>query len=65
MYNSLSCFGSTKSGAPLIKSVAFCVFGNAITSLIDSAPAKIDAILSTPKAIPPCGGVPYFNASTK
>ena len=36
MRSSFSCFASTTSGAPLISSLAFCTFGNAITSRMES-----------------------------
>ena len=39
--------------------------GNAIKSLIFSCPPIIAHNRSNPKAIPPCGGAPYSNASIK
>ena len=38
--------------------IAFCVFGKAITSLIDSSPINNAHNLSNPIARPPCGGAP-------
>src|SRR5208282_4580153 len=63
--SSFSWRGSTSDGAPLIGSTALCVLGNAITSRSDSAPHSIMQIRSTPNAIPPCGGAPYFSASSR
>ena len=45
-------------GAPVNRSPPLAVFGNAITSRIDSAPAKSEHNLSSPSAIPPWGGGP-------
>src|SRR5208282_3195537 len=56
--SSLSCRGSTSDGAPLIRSTALPVFGNARTSRNESVPHSIIHSRSTPKAHPPCGGAP-------
>ena len=48
-----------------MRSVPFCVFGKAMTSRIGPTPQRSAARRSTPKAIPPCGGVPYWSASRK
>ncbi len=53
IFSSFNCFSSTSDGEPSIKDSAFFVFGNAITSLIDSFPVNIATILSIPKAMPP------------
>ena len=50
---SLSCFSSTLEGALLRGQTAFWVFGNAMTSLIDDAPASIITKRSSPRAMPP------------
>ena len=63
--NSSNCFLETILGASDIKHDADAVLGNAITSLILSVLDNNIVNLSNPRAIPPCGGVPYFNASTK
>ena len=60
---SLSCSLFISLGAPIIKSSASPVFGKAITSRIDGSFCKIATKRSIPKAIPPCGGAPYLNAS--
>ena len=41
------------------------VLGKAITSRIDSAPARRAQIRSQPKAMPPWGGAPYWKASSR
>src|SRR5262247_687120 len=48
-------------GAPVNGSLPDAVFGNAITSRIDSAPASSAHIRSNPNAIPPCGGGPMVH----
>ena len=58
IFRSRSCSGSTREGAEVIRSLARCVFGNAITSRIDSVSAASMATLSIPNAMPPCGGAP-------
>ena len=58
-----SCSASTKSGALVIKSDASRTFGKAITSRRESAPSSCITRRSSPKANPPCGGVPYLKAS--
>ena len=45
-------------GAPVNGSPPLAVFGNAITSRIDWAPASSAHRRSIPNAIPPCGGGP-------
>ena len=57
--SSMSCSMLTFEGASVIASVAFWVFGKAMTSRIDGAPVMIMIRRSKPKAMPPCGGVPY------
>ena len=52
-------------GASISRSCPRCVFGNAITSRIESAPAIIATMRSRPKAMPPCGGAPYCSASSR
>ena len=52
-------------GAPVIRHCAVVVFGKAMTSRIDSVPAISAAMRSMPKAMPPCGGAPYFSASSR
>lgn len=61
---SRNCFGSTGAGDSVMRSVAFAVFGNAITSRIEGVPHRIAIKRSKPRAIPPCGGAPYLNASS-
>src|SRR5258708_5595738 len=63
--SSRSCFSSTGLGAPTSRSCARCVFGKAITSRIDSAPAISATRRSRPKAMPPCGGAPYCRLSSR
>ena len=63
--SSLSWSGLTSEGASLMRQAAFSVFGKAMTSRIDSAPAMIMIRRSRPKAIPPWGGAPYCKASRK
>src|SRR5471032_267679 len=65
MWSSRSCFASTGDGALAIRSTALAVFGKAITSRIDDSPARMATIRSRPRAMPPCGGVPYSSASRK
>src|SRR3989338_2371761 len=65
MCNSCNCFSLTSLGAFSINDSAALFLGNAMTSLIDSLPVIIATILSKPRAIPPWGGVPYLNASSK
>ena len=54
-----------RSGASVSGSAAVCVFGNAITSRMLSAPAISIASRSSPKAMPPCGGQPKRSASSR
>ena len=63
--SSLSCLASTGAGAPVIRSRAFWFLGNAITSRMFAVPDRIIAIRSSPIAMPPCGGAPYFSASSR
>ena len=63
--SSLSCLSSTSPGASVMRSVARCVFGKAMASRILSRPPKSMTTLSIPKAIPPCGGAPYWRASRR
>ena len=65
MCSSSSWRRATGPGASVMRSVPFCVFGNAITSRSDSAPHRSIARRSTPAAMPPCGGGPYLNASSR
>jgi len=51
--SSFSCLSLTCDGASVIKQVAFCVFGKAIASRIDSIPQISITNLSRPSAIPP------------
>ena len=62
---SASCCESTAAGAPVSGSEPEAVFGNAITSRIESRPARIATIRSIPSARPPCGGAPYLSASSR
>jgi filamentous hemagglutinin family protein len=55
----------TGDGAPVIRSLAFCVFGKAITSRIESRPPKSITQRSIPSAMPPCGGAPLRRASRR
>ncbi len=55
---SLRCAGVIGVGAPVNGSPPLAVFGKAITSRIDCAPASKAHKRSIPKAIPPCGGGP-------
>ena len=52
-------------GASHMRSTAWVVFGNGMTSRIDDSPASRAQIRSSPSARPPCGGVPYSSASRK
>ena len=52
-------------GASVMRSVPFCVFGKAMTSRSESAPHRSIASRSMPNAMPPCGGGPYLNASSR
>ena len=62
---SASCAVSTPAGAPVSGSEPEAVFGNAITSRIESRLARIATIRSMPSASPPCGGAPYLSASSR
>src|ERR671915_1707792 len=63
--SSLSWRSSTCAGAPVSGSAPLAAFGKAITSRIDSRPASRATMRSIPNAIPPCGGAPYVNASSR
>src|SRR5260221_9612516 len=63
--SSWSCFSVTVPGAPVIRSMPLFVFGKAITSRIDADPVRIVMSLSTPRAIPPCGGAPMRSADRR
>ncbi len=63
--SSLSCSFSTDEGASIITSRPALFLGKAIQSRMLSNPAKIETNRSNPKAIPPCGGAPYWKASIK
>src|SRR5262249_26210773 len=65
MNSSSSWRRSTGVGASVMRSVPFWVLGKAITSRSDSAPHRSMVNRSTPNAIPPCGGGPYLNASSR
>lgn len=58
MERSWSCFGSTSEGVLVSAHCAVVVFGKAITSLMELAPASIITILSNPLAIPPANNIP-------
>lgn len=58
IFNSFSCLFETSDGAPIIRSFASPVFGNAITSRMFASPCKSITIRSIPGANPPCGGAP-------
>ena len=57
------CPGSGIDGASSIGSVPDWVFGKAMTSRMFVWRARSAAQRSMPRAIPPCGGAPYSNAS--
>src|SRR5438445_509639 len=52
-------------GASVIRHAARCVFGNAMTSRMESAPARSITSRSNPMAMPPCGGAPNDRASSR
>src|SRR4029079_3944821 len=56
--SSCNCASGTMEGASVIRSWAVEVFGNAMTSRIESVPAISAAMRSMPNAMPPCGGAP-------
>ena len=62
---SLRCAAVIGVGAPVSGSDPEAVFGKAITSRIVSAPASSMITRSQPKAMPPCGGGPNLNASSR
>src|SRR5262249_8471731 len=53
-----SCSGKTEAGAFVMRSMPEVVFGNAMTSRSDDAPAAIAQMRSRPRAMPPWGGAP-------
>jgi hypothetical protein len=55
---SLRCAGVMGVGAPVNGSPPLAVFGNAITSRIESEPERSAHTRSIPSAIPPWGGGP-------
>src|ERR1035437_5682672 len=59
------CAGVMDVGAPVSGSSPEAALGKAITSLIDSTPASSIMPRSHPNALPPCGGGPYLNASSR
>ena len=65
MFNSSNWSSETELGDSSMGDVAEVVFGKAITSRILLLPVRSITMRSNPKAIPPCGGVPYFRASNK
>src|SRR4051794_25724833 len=65
IFNSFNCFSSIVLGLSIITSLPELFLGKAITSRIESKPAKIEVKRSKPKAIPPCGGAPNSKASIK
>src|SRR5215510_2010028 len=65
MPRSRSWRASTGAGASVRGQVPFWVFGNAMTSRIDSCPTRLAARRSRPKAMPPMGGAPNSSASSR
>src|SRR3989441_860991 len=63
--SSPNCFSSPGDGAGVSRSCARCVLGNAMTSRMESVPAIIATMRSKPNAMPPCGGAPYWSASSR
>ena len=63
--SSSNWLSSTSEGACDNRSVALAVFGKAIVSRRLLTPANSITRRSKPKAMPPCGGVPYSNASSR
>ena len=59
---SRSCFGEASAGAPISRSTACWFIGNSATSRRLVAPASSMMIRSTPAAMPPWGGAPYWKA---
>ena len=62
MCTSRNCCSVTPLGAPTIASCALELSGNAMTSRIEVASVSSIKSLSTPGAMPACGGAPYENA---
>ena len=65
MCSSRNCCSSTVFGACVSRPARAAFSGNAMTSRIDSAPAISVTMRSRPKAMPPCGGAPYWSASSR
>src|SRR5436190_2431200 len=65
MCSSAMSDAGTALGAPSNSARAAVVFGNAMTSRNDVAPASIITMRSNPNAMPPCGGAPARNASSR
>src|SRR5271169_770807 len=57
--------GGGGGGAPVRGSWPEAALGNAITSRMVGAPASSMHTRSQPNAMPPCGGGPYLNASSR
>ena len=57
--------GLTGVGASVRGHVPFWVLGNAMTSRMESTPARMATIRSSPNAMPPIGGAPYSSASRR
>src|ERR1700689_5144856 len=62
MCSSRNCFGVAGAGAPIKRSSARWFIGNSATSRRFCSPASSITMRSTPAAMPPCGGAPYWNA---
>src|SRR6476620_1257982 len=62
---SLRCSGVIGAGAAVSGSKPPPDFGKAMTSRIDSEPARRATMRSQPNAIPPCGGAPNAKASRR
>ena len=58
IWSSSSLESSTFSGEPSSRDTALLFLGNAMTSLMVSLFRRMAQSLSTPMAIPPCGGAP-------
>ena len=65
MPSSRSWCGDAPVGASVRGQWAVWVLGKAITSRMDSAPASSITMRSSPNAIPPCGGHPYWSDSSR
>ncbi len=62
MCSSRSCFIATSDGAPISRSTACWFIGNSEISRKFVVPQSSITMRSTPAAMPPCGGAPYWNA---